>query len=196
MHTLASILDKHGCNLGIEWCKDYAEPGYTTQTDKGILFANWNPRTFDNPTKADQTMPRIAAVAEYQGYELEWSDEWTTCCDCHRAVRTSADSYSWKPSHWWPEDGGLYCKECTLDNPESYLEYLSGNPHACDTLDLDLTSHGYHQHNGQFESGWYPGQNDDPQEIAKQLEHEGYKNFVFQIDRNGQFDTHWSVWVK
>lgn len=90
-------------DVDIQWAADYAEPGYSAP-ERGILFADWNPHTFDNPTKAERTMPRIAALAEHYRYEIEWSDEWTTCDNCYRAIRTQPDCYSWQPSYWFDED--------------------------------------------------------------------------------------------
>jgi hypothetical protein len=66
------------------WANGYAEPGYT-DPEKGIVFANWN------------YFPReLPDILERGGYEIEWSDEWATCGDCGRAVRTSPNSYGWE----------------------------------------------------------------------------------------------------
>src|SRR5262245_37954667 len=72
-------------NLG--YASGYAEPGYH-DPDNGVLFANWNvfPRGFDR-------------VLEQAGYAVEWSDEWSTCEDCGKAVRTSPNSYGWQRSY-------------------------------------------------------------------------------------------------
>jgi hypothetical protein len=87
-------------NLG--YASAYAEPGYT-QPAKGILFANWN------------HLPKgIDTVLERYGYAVEWSDEWATCDDCGKAVRTQPDSYSWTPRY--REDllrqGDIVCLQC------------------------------------------------------------------------------------
>src|SRR5678816_1797897 len=105
----------------IMFAKEYAEPGYTNP-EKGILFADWNDRTtyrVDARTfysrysaeqfvkthevadpaiveQRDDTMKRLSDLAEKAGYAVEWSDEWSTCDDCGKAVRTSPDSYGWK----------------------------------------------------------------------------------------------------
>jgi hypothetical protein len=86
-------------NLG--FAKGYAEPGYT-DPENGVLFANWNrfPRNFDQ-------------LLEKAGYACEWSDEWATCEDCGKAVRTEPDSYCWKPAfRMGREDCGLFCVDC------------------------------------------------------------------------------------
>ena len=89
----------------MSYSSEYAEPGYT-QPKKGILFSDWN------------YLPRgIGDLLSRMGYELEWEDEWTTCSDCGKALRTSADSYSWQPSYFLMYECEMYCKECA-DIPE------------------------------------------------------------------------------
>ncbi len=89
-------------NIG--YATDYAEPGYDTPK-RGILFANWNrlPKDFDR-------------ILERAGYAIEWSDEWTTCEDCNKAYRTSADSYVWESAGSYREDlGSELCNVCYGD---------------------------------------------------------------------------------
>lgn len=62
----------------LQWVSEYAEPGYT-QPQKGILFANWN-----------YFHCGIDTLLENYGFAIEWNDEWSTCEECNRAVRTSA----------------------------------------------------------------------------------------------------------
>ena len=84
-------------NLG--FANSYAEPGYE-QPRKAVLFADWNklPRNFDR-------------VLEKAGYAVEWSDEWSTCNDCNRAVRTQPDGYCWTPGYR-EVDGDFLCLDC------------------------------------------------------------------------------------
>src|SRR5262249_11080147 len=98
----------------MEWAAEYAEPGYD-QPEKGILFANWNyfPRGVDS-------------ILERYGYQIEWSDEWSTCGDCGKAFRTQPDSYGWQPSYFWASDCEMLCKDCI--DMESYLESLEDKP--------------------------------------------------------------------
>lgn len=91
-------------NMG--FAPSYAEPGYT-QPAVGVLFANWN--VF--PSYIDKTLEQL-------GYAVEWSDEWTTCDDCQRAIRTSPDSYGFTPSYA-DIDGGTLCLDCLQEWAES-----------------------------------------------------------------------------
>lgn len=88
-------------------------------------------------------------------------------------------------------------------DPESYLEYLIDDESQADTFGLDLDSLGFIRANGG-ESGWYDGQTDTPESLLSDLERRlgsratwgGAYQYVFQIDRVGQFDTHFSLWYR
>jgi hypothetical protein len=172
----------------IDFAPGYAEPGYT-DPERGILFANWN--VFPQ---------RLTDILERQGYEIEWSDEWVTCEDCNRAVRTSGNSYSWSPSYAFVYDCTFLCLDCIADDPTDYLETLSGNDRACLTESLarkiDLVDHGYARHNGEFEHGWYPGQTDDPKAIGAALRESGITDYIFVQTGQSQFYTKFSVYVR
>jgi hypothetical protein len=95
-------------NMG--YVAGYAEPGHT-EPEKGILFANWN------------VFPReLPDVLERAGYAIEWSDEWSTCEDCGKAVRTSPNGWDWSP--YYAEslisEDSMVCLDCyTPDEPDS-----------------------------------------------------------------------------
>jgi len=178
--TAESLID----NLG--WAPGYAEPGYT-DPENAILFSNWNyfPRDIDK---------------QLEGYELEWEDEWSTCYHCGKAFRTSPDSYCWQPAYVALNDCELICRNCLKENPswvEEYLEELEDNPRqALNNPDINPAEFGYVKLEGDFESGFHPGQTADPKKIFKRLEEAGHKRILFQIDDVGQFDTRFSVWKK
>lgn len=176
----------------------YAEPGYRTPESGIIATGNWNDVTKyvnDNRITISDYPSRIARLFEKLGVEIEWSDEWTTCGNCYKLVRTSADSYGWQPSYVM-YDGELECAECIAEHPEDHLESLEDNPNNCNTISsIDPTDHGYVKFNeDSYESGWY-GVNDDPKKIAKILREKGISRFLFQLDENQQFCTRFSVYV-
>jgi hypothetical protein len=205
MLTARQAIEK-ACESGrIEnFCADYAEPGYDSPKS-GILFANWNRSArYDETTRewitTDDTMPRLAEIAEKAGYAIEWSDEWSTCDQCHRAVRTQADCYSWQPSYIIMAGCEIICKECLREDSDlmaEYLESLEGNTQRAVNLQgIDLTEYGYERFNDtSYESGFHPGQSDDPEAIAAQLRAQGHDRFIFEIASVAQFDTHFNVWV-
>lgn len=168
----------------LQWSHAYAEPGYT-DPEKEIIFANWN--VF--PSK-------VTDLLERAGYAIEWSDEWATCGDCNKAVRTSPDSYGWTQQYYIFNDCELVCHECILADPTSYLDDLTDNPRRAVTLDIDPTDHGYTLVQTDFENGFHLGQTDDPKAIHARLEAEGYTGILFKIDSVGQFDVFFSVYAR
>lgn len=171
-----------------ELCPEYGERGYSAP-EGGILFCNWN-----NVSK------RVCAYLEEAGYELEWSDEWYVDYDNGKAWRTSPDSYSWVCAIRYTEHGVL-----TPDDPiEDWITdtEMTDHGHTPSALpdwitEEDLIEQGYERHNGRFESGFYPGQNDDPKEVAKLMFSElDAEAVVFRIEGCGQFDLHWQAWFR
>lgn len=174
----------------------YVEPGYNDPESGLIATGDWNPRSWDRPIpKEDLLMPRIGAILEKLKVELQWEDEWCTCGECGKLVRTQPDSYSWTRSYWYNEGIGLYCEDCILEDPEDYLEYLEGNPDTANTLNLDLEDQGYRRVDEDFENGLSGGQCDDPHKIAESLRELGIERFIFEIDSTEQFGLAFSVWV-
>ncbi len=173
------LLDKYD----IETVHGCVEPGYE---DKMVALANWN----NIPEKVQKAL-------EYMGYEIEWSDEWLTCGNCYKAVRSSPNSYGWQKYWAWVSDCEISCGDCIKESPEDYLETLENNPKVCDTLDLDLENLGYELMEDDFENGFHPGQNDSPTEIlAKWTEKYPDGKFIFKLDATGQFDIHFSIYKK
>ena len=213
-------------NGDIDYCDDYAEPGYSTETDGApILFADWN--TYSGTPGADtlrayelnhvrsvedvraiynrrlserahrNRIARIGALADRLGWGVEWSDEWYRCDDngsCNKAVRSQGDSYSWKPSYFMG-DGEIQCHECVRDDPEALEEHLTDNPDSADTIGIDWAARGWRLTRPQFESGWHPGQDDNPAAILEKLNLRKV-SALFEIDYNGQFDTGFSLWIR
>lgn len=165
----------------LDYATEYAERGYD-QPRKGILFANWN------------HFPRgLGDLLEEYGYSIEWSDEWTTCENCGNAYRISPDSYSWQPSGLTNSDRCV-CVDCIDADDLADLENDPGR--AVNVNGLDLKTFGYVEIECGFESGWHPGQNDNPVEIAKGLLKQGYKNILFQVSDTSQFSIGFCVWHK
>lgn len=175
---------------------DYAEPGYNSP-ERGIVFGNWNPVCGFDKTKEEQKrdpVSRLARVLKANGFEIEWEDEWSTCSDCGKAVRTSPDSYGWTSHYRILHECELICLDC-LD-PAEYLESIEDKPtHACPP-EWNPEDHGYVKHNGDFETGFHQGQNGDPKAICAALHKEGKRGVVFRIASKGQFDIRWQAFYK
>ena len=173
----------------VQFFAGYAEHGYTDPESGLIATGNWN----RNYRTGDNTMKRVVELFDKLGIECEWSDEWDSCSDCGKLFRTSADSYGWQRAYY-DFGGERICCECV--RPEEVLEDLEGKSHSALTLDIDPSEYGYVKANDEdYENGWYGGQNDSPEEIAKSLRELGVERYLFVIDSTGQFDMHFSVWV-
>lgn len=173
VRSALSEIEDMGC------AADYAEPGYHSP-EKGILFANWNyfPRGVDS-------------LLERMGYEIEWSDEWTTCSNCGKALRISPDGYGWQPSYFLMYECEMYCKDCA-DIP-AYLESKENNPREALNDHINPADYGYVQIEDGFENGWHPGQTDDPKKIYEQYK-DKYSRLLFCVDSVGQFNISFSIW--
>jgi len=108
----------------------YAEPGYTDPDCGLIATGNWNEITEykDGQRSVISDLPeRLGRLFEKMGIETEWSDEWASCSDCGKLVRTQHDSYSWKPSYTLGE-GELLCHECKTDEPDDESDESDNEP--------------------------------------------------------------------
>ncbi len=178
------------------------EPGYST-CHRWYTLGNYNPpsgwssvpgknkmesRTSDSFTRAIDALERVS--------ECYWDDEWITCSECNGLMRTSSNGYDWTQYFHHFDGCADICFDC-LDHAE-YLEDIQDNPRTCvlPGLDLDPCDHGFEPYNGQYETGWHPGQNDNPDEIAKHVMSLGYAHYVFALDDVGQFDAHYRIYVK
>jgi hypothetical protein len=105
-YTLVNRIEEIQLHVG------YSEPGYIQ--DALAATGNWNEI---NNTPDGDLPERIADLFEKMGIACEWSDEWTTCGDCGKLVRTQPDNYGWTPA-CWEINGDLVCIECVKDCPE------------------------------------------------------------------------------
>jgi len=161
----------------------YAESEYT-QPERGILFANWN-----------YFPSEVTSLLEKYGYAIEWSDDWSTCGECGKAVRTSADSYSWQPSYVILHECEIVCVDCLNGDSGEYLESLEDKPSiALNIPNINPADYGYALVKDGFENGFHPGQNDDPKRIYAELTAAGHKRILFVIDSVGQFDISFQAW--
>lgn len=169
-------------NLG--FAAKYATGEGMDDPKRGILFGNWN-----------EFSRRAVDLLERAGYAIEWEDEWTTCADCGAALRTSPDSYGWQPQYIETDDGYV-CFDCA--DFEEYLESIEDNPRKCCFRDVNPEEYGYTRISepGEFESGWHPGQNDDPAEILERLHATGHQRIVFRVSGTGQFDISFETWER
>ncbi len=160
------------------------EPGYD---DGPIIAANWN----HVPKSLQRAMDNAIDASDL---ECEWSDEWTLCGGCNKAVRTSPTSYGWMQSYVIL-NGETVCHKCVQDDVPEYLEHLGGGDNVADLFGMDFEEMGFERWNGRYENGWYPGQNDTPWEVTKKIQ-EKYPDavVVFKVPSVGQFDLYFEAY--
>lgn len=162
----------------------YCEPGYSTQHN-WVVVGDFNPSDSSNGggfERACDMLERICA--------LEWFDEWATCDECGKLVRTSPDSYHYTPFYHITESA-IVCLDC-LDHAE-YLEEILNNPLSACMPGVDPEQHGFTLYVGGFESGFY-GTMDDPKKIAEKIP--AGLDYVFKLDSSSQFAIQFSVYVR
>lgn len=123
----------------------------------------------------------------------EWgfSDEYTTCSNCGKAIRTSPDSYSWQPDYIITRDGEILHLECIEGDYllDEYKNSLKPLPEGVDYEQFGLTVL-----DTVYENGLHPGMNDDPK-IALRLFKKAKIDIWFKIE-NSQFYTEFQIVVR
>jgi len=101
----------------------YSEKGYSTGLQL-VATGNWNEVTrwidasaSGQPNRCElvSNLPkRVGDLFKKLGIEIEWEDEWTSCHECGKLVRTCADSHCWTPSYWEGgiDKGEMICLDC------------------------------------------------------------------------------------
>lgn len=172
-----------------EWCATYGEPGYS-DPERGIILANWN------------NIPKgLADWLEKCGYSLEWSDEWTIDYNHGKAYRTSPDSYHWESQIAITDDGEMLTPD---DDASEWIDEFAmtdkGQPCKClpsRITDDELTDAGFVMTNPGLESGWFPGQTDNPDVISRAaFDHGNAERVVFRKTENSQFYMRFECWVQ
>jgi len=179
----------------------YAEPEYDDPESGIIATGNWNDKDrYVNGKRrvVDNTPSRVGDLLQKLGVEIEWDDEWTTCDECGKLVRTTGNSYCWQKSYVDFGCGDI-CDVCLLHDDlllEEYLQSIEGEHGKCCTLQsVDLEDAGYRLIEDGFEHGLHYGQDASPEKIADILRDRGVDRFLFSLDSVGQFDANFSVWV-
>lgn len=164
---------------------EYAEPGY--EAKRGIIFfADWNRNK------------RLQTVLERLGYDTEWSDEWTFCADCDRALRDMPTSYMWE-RYAIKMLGNTVCVDCAKTQMDDVFFLYENNPWQWSWQWLpsyfDLAEYGYVMVVGGLENGFHPGQTDNP--ISEYRKHRRqWDSLIVQITGTSQFYVTFSLWGK
>jgi len=194
-------------NMYPEFYPGIAEFGYN---DYPALAGDWWIRKEGNLTC--RLLNWIDENKEELNLDALWHDEYMPCSECGKAVRTTADSYGWEPSYVWTCDCEIACHECIeadnkLDDKiliEDVIDYYSNRTDKAvyswfyEYIETaGFVCYSPDEYCQRFETGFHPGQNDDPKDVAKDIEAElpDY-DYIFKIDSVGQFDVYWSVFLR
>lgn len=212
--TITRILERYNDGSSdhiTDTASEYGEPGYSHRwgaTTPLILLGDYWCRCEHNPRgdagKFHDIMshhPRVWAQLESQGVQCEWYDEWWVDYETGKAWRTEPNSYGWQPSIIWCED---MCDYLTPDHDaEDWITWAANDTARIipRVVGIDLASHGFTRwpdDSTRFESGWHPGQTDDPKVITDNIraEHGDAVDIVFYLDSTGQFDIAFSAWTR
>jgi hypothetical protein len=169
-----------------------SEPGYD---DMPMICADWN-------NVSDKFYNWLGKY--FNGiYALEWSDEWVPC-ECGKSVRQSPSSHIWQAAYLWVSDCEIACPECYENAQDEIISYYLGNDaHAVNSAFIPcLEKSGFHcfekdDYCQRFETGFHPGQNDNPRDVANLIKTEMPDHeYIFAIRSTGQFDVQWSVFIR
>lgn len=175
-------------NFDFQTANTYGEPGYTT-VHPVIILANWN----------DLEKSELEAVESVA--EIEWSDEWVID-DEGRTFRSSPDSHGWQCS-WFLHEGEIVPWDTIKGEGGQLLDTLRDYGFIHDQSDRaklravrgsisdkQLATFATKLRD-DLQTGFHPGQNDDPAKILASLPAGEY---LFKISDVGQFDVSWEVW--
>lgn len=208
--VLAATGDEYGDGVVVTNIIDgYTEPGYPDDPETVVVLGNWNPKRFprdgEPPLTKDESRPvRLArALEKLPNVELEWLDEWDQCVDCNKALRTTSNSFNWKMFGALTDDGYV-CAACLRKDMATSLE-----PYVNDTTSVTwaepqhLTEEGWVQWEPDdehtYETGWHPGQDDDPVKVTEHIRRrhgEDEVSIIFLLDESSMFYIRWSAWTK
>ena len=183
-------------------CGEYAEGGYELQKGKiCVLFGDWNTgrsvKDMLDMCNIPYTEKRENALAREleKKFELEWEDEWASCSNCGKYVRTNPTSWNWTPSYALTECD-ITCRLCVKDVMEDILKEFINNPAKAWQLNESfLEDEGFTLLDEIYENGH--GSNDVPEPILKKLQ-EKYKDsdFIFCIHSTGMLNVQFKVFMK
>jgi hypothetical protein len=207
-----------------DWCSDYGEPGYSHDGDQQVVvMGDYWCRCKKHP-HAGQVRhrfhgePEVIQPGELHALSMhhprlwarfeevasfEWHDEWIVDHENDQCFRTTGDCYAWQPS-WAMSEGGDIVT--IADDAQTWLDVLGldgDNPiqlHSNQVRAGDLAALGFKfwpdEDDGEyFETGWHPGQDDNPEEKVKRIRemHGDDVHIICYITGVGQFDSRWKM---
>ena len=176
----------------------YAGNADTGDSDAVLVAGDWNTPRHASGYGAG-AYDRVADALSALGAEIVWNDEYVGCDICFRAIRTAPTHYGWTPGYIWDDDGPV-CLECIRPDLESYIGPFLNDPTRALPSGLDPESVGFTLwapgDPRTFETGWHPGQDDDPAAVLAEIREQTDDDVIFRIAGVGQFDICWHAYVR
>jgi hypothetical protein len=162
--------------------------------EEPLLTANWN-------EVSHKMTDYIETVID-----THWNDEVSRCDCCYGAILTTPLYYGDLPDYVI-FDSEILCKNCILEDESIQYDiidyYINKTDKAIMPWFFDIIEkNGFVCYSPDeycqiFETGFHRGQNDNPVDIANDIK----KNlpdydYIFKINSAGQFDIHWSVFIR
>lgn len=130
--------------------------------------------------------------------EFGFEDEYSTCDECGKVIKTSISYYGDKPRYAILNKCEILCGDCIAGNyEEEYInERINNEKNAINTAIISedrLEELGWKKMKTSFENGLHKGQDDKPSDALKKF---GKHRDVLFTYETGQFDINFWVWVK
>lgn len=154
-----------------------------------------NPKLDADPEDIDEWFEEIVKAVTGKRYNWGYSDEYITCSNCGLAVCITPDYQNWQPD-FWANEGEFLCGDCVREESDSYIEFLTNNPHAANTIvpEQVLREHGFERVTGRDYSSGFGGAGDDPQKVF--AEFQDTHDVIFNIRFNNPFYVEWDVYIR
>jgi hypothetical protein len=186
LDVIADLLERHGEFVRFT-SKVYGEDSSEVEA---YIFANWN-----------NVPSYLQSWLEKRGFVLLWDDEYVFDYSQDTAYRCIPTHYGWTPDYICNDwtNGEVIGRDDLIDIADEYIdECLLNDPTQANQLlgDDVLEKHGFVRLE-TGENGFHAHQTDDPSMMLKEAQttHPN-ADFVFSIDRTGQFDVHFSLWMR
>jgi len=197
----SNLTEKQLLNRVCDWLKK-KDPNFTCGElqehdadflGQQIILANWN----ELPNGIQSFIEKKCNVLT--GFD----DGYTLCSECEKIISTTPGYYGDQKNYIATEYDFL-CRECALSDPESIIDDFKNNSRKAlpawfypEIEKSGLVCYSPDEYCQKFETGFHPGQDDNPKKIAKDIEKElpGF-DYLFKINNIGQFDIDWSVFIR
>lgn len=187
----------------LNWLERHEESGYSNygyigdlqEYDGGetVIIANWN-----------KLPDKLTSFIEHKidcicGFEDSYH-----MCECGKIIITEPGYYGGQGDYFLTEYD-LLCRQCAIDSIDEIIERVKNDSNkTVKTWMIEaIKEQGFtclEKENEEcpiYETGYHPGQNDDPHKIAKWIEKNLPKHdYIFALTDVGQFDVHWTAFIR